>query len=163
MDWSEFDNMVDDKMLEKIKDLESGKQNSEHPEVPHGEYDVVVEKLELGVSKKGNPMTTVWLRIIEGQWADSIIFANLVMSKDYGIFNTKKFVKSLQPSVPVVFENFTQWDILIKGIAEELCDKYIYTLKYGQTINKKGEKFPSYIITGGPYELDEEEEEEEEE
>lgn len=163
MDWSQFDNMLDSEVMGKLQDLEAGKQGGDYEKVPHGEYEVVPEKIDFGTSKKGNPMTTVWMRIVNAKdpenkrFINSMIFAHFVVSSGpnaaFGIHKSKEFIRKMDPSTPVVFESFTQWDILLKGVAEELCGNASYILKYGETVNKKGDRFDEYIITDGPFEV----------
>lgn len=154
MDWTQYDDMVDAELLNKLQDLESGKKSGgEYEKVPFGHYEVVPEKMELTTSKNGNPMTTIWLRIVAGPYRNSVLFARFVMKSAFGIHNVKSFVRSLDPTCRVDFESFTQWDIMLKGVAEELCGKASYVVDYSETESKKGDKFDNYSIEDGPFEV----------
>lgn len=153
MDWTQFDNMVDDEMRNKLQDLEAGKSDREYEKVPFGKYEVVPEKIELTTSKNGNPMTVIWLRIVAGPYKGSVLFARLVMKSAFGIHNAKSLIRKFDPSCKVDFDSFSQWDIMLKGVAEELCGKASYVIEYGETVSKKGDKFDEYKIEDGPFEV----------
>lgn len=155
MDWTQFDDIVDASMLEKLDKLDSGESSGEYEKIPYGKYEVVPEKIELTTSKSGNPMTVLWLRIVAGQYERSMIFAHFVMKSSFGIHKTKEFIRKLEPSSPVSFTSFSQWDIYLKGVAEEICGQSSYVLEYGETVNKKGDKFDNYEILDGPFEVPE--------
>lgn len=155
MDWTEFDSKLDNEVMEQLKDLESGKFSAEYEEVPVGKYEVVPEKIELTTSKKGNPMTVVWLKIVDGPYKGSLLFNNLVMKEKFGIHRAKEFIKSLDPSTPVKFESFTQWDIYLMGVREEVCCQASYVLNYTETKAKNGNVYKNFTIEDGPFELPE--------
>lgn len=155
MDWTEFDSKLDEKIMNKLENLEAGKTDQEFEKVPYGKYEVVPEKLELTTSKKGNPMTVAWFRIVAGKFKNSIIFAHFVMKSSFGIHKTKMFIKSLEPSSAVKFDSFTQWDIYLKGVAEEICYNQSYVLDYGSETSKQGDVFEKYTIEDGPFEVPE--------
>ena len=158
MDWSQFDNLVTAEMMNDISDYDAGKEKKkEYPEIPAGKYDVVPEKFEFKLSSQGNPMTVIWFRIVKGPFKNGILFANFMMHTAWRIHEAKKFVRSLDPSSPVEFTSFTQWDIYLKGVAEELGCQAQYELKYELKANQKNptKPFKEYIIEGGPYALPE--------
>ena len=157
MDWSQFDNLVTEEMMGDIKDYEAGKprkaEKKDYPEIPEGKYDVIPEKFEVKVSNNGNPMMVIWFRIANGPFKNGMIFANFMMHTAWKIHETKKFIRSMDPSTPVEFTSFTQWDIYIKGVSEELLGQAMYELKYVQKPNKTNpnKPFKEYYIEGGPY------------
>ena len=54
-----------------------------YEEVPVGKYEVKVEKLECKMSKSGNPMVSIWFRIMTGKYEKSLIFYNGVFKEDW--------------------------------------------------------------------------------
>ena len=63
------------------KDIESAKDNNkEFEEVPHGEYEVKLDKLELKATKKGDPMVSAWFTILNGKYKNSKLFMNQVVT-----------------------------------------------------------------------------------
>lgn len=72
--WEEFDKSIDTEGL--AKDVEEAAENGGRREVPHDTYEVAINKLELTKSKKGDPMVTCWMKIVEGEYKGSLIFMN---------------------------------------------------------------------------------------
>ena len=63
------------------KDIaEADQQNGsgDYKEVPDGTYEVKIEKIELKASSKGDPMVSMWFRILSGDFKNSMIFMNQV-------------------------------------------------------------------------------------
>ena len=79
MNWEEFDKQVD---LEGLKeDVENNTGNYE--KVPHGQYEVAITKMELGVTKETNkPMVKVQFKIVsDGEYKGKLIFMNQVFNQ----------------------------------------------------------------------------------
>ena len=73
-------------------------------EVPHGEYIVAIEKLELKESRGGKPMVSVWFRIKEDELKGSIIFMNQVIEKPFQLHIMNQFLTSLDSGAVVEFD-----------------------------------------------------------
>ena len=67
--WDEFDKAFDTEAL--AKDVEEAAENGGRCDVPHDTYEISVQKLELTKSKKGDPMVTCWMKIVEGEYKGS--------------------------------------------------------------------------------------------
>ena len=97
MDFSKFDKAID---VEGLKaDVASAQDNSSggnYREVPKGEYEVSITKLELTASKKGDPMVTIWFRIVSGDYENSLIFMNQVITQGFQIHIVKVLLCFLQ-------------------------------------------------------------------
>lgn len=134
--WEEFDNVVDLEGLKK--DVEDAKKNGggKYKEVPVGTYEVEVEKLELKKSKKGDPMLSCWMKITEGEYKNSIIFYNQVLTTGFGLHNANEFLRSLDSGVEVEFVNFKQYHELLLDIFEAVNGNLAYQLEYDK--NSKG-------------------------
>ena len=65
------------------KEINEQSSSGDYAEVPVGKYEVKVEKLEAKKSKSGNPMVTIWFKILEGGFKDSYIFYNGVFHEDW--------------------------------------------------------------------------------
>ena len=95
VDFSKFDKAVDlEALKEDIKEVEEN-GGGDFREVPHGQYEVKIHKLEQVLSKKGDPMLSVWFKVIEGQYKGSYIFMNQVITQPFQIHIAKEFLKSL--------------------------------------------------------------------
>lgn len=128
-----------------IKDTtEASKGSSDFKEVPFGTYEVKVDKMELKSSKKGSPMLSIWFKVLEGDFKNSLIFYNQVLTTGFGIHSSKEMLKALSDGgVDVEFLNFKQYSGLILDVHEYIDGKYEFGLEYGQ--NNKG--FNTYKIT----------------
>ena len=127
--YDEFDSMFDTAGLKQ--DLQAVEDNKvEYKEVPHGTYEVKITKLELVKSSKGNPMVSVWFKIVDGKYKDQLIFMNQVISSGFGLHNCNLFLKSIS-SLPVDFESFKQYSMLLTDIMEEIEGKREFQLNYG--------------------------------
>ncbi len=133
--WAKFDQMVDTEGLkEDVKEVSENK--IEFKEVPEGHYEVKIDKMELTESKKGRPMLTVWMKILEGEYKGQLIFYNQVVDIGFGLHNANKFLRSLDSGLDVEFENFRQYGNLIMDIHEAIDGRLEYGLKYSK--NSKG-------------------------
>lgn len=139
MDFSKFDKQVD---LEGLKKDIEDSRNNEFKEVPHGSYEVAIDKLELDESKKGDPMVKVWFKILAGEYKNSLIFMNQVITQGFQIHIVDEFLRSLGTDVDVTFESYSQYNELLMDIFEAVEDKLEFALKYGE---KKG--FNTFEIT----------------
>lgn len=140
--FDKFDKMVDVEGLKQdAKDAAENKM--EFKEVPEGRYEVKIDKMELTESKKGRPMLTVWMKILEGEYKGQLIFYNQVVDMGFGLHNANEFLRSLDSGLNVTFENFRQYGNLIMDIHEAIDGKLEYGLKYGK--NSKG--YNTYEIT----------------
>lgn len=141
--WDKFDEEFDvDGLQEEVKEAaENGGGNFK--EVPHGSYEVEVDKMELTKSKKGDPMVTIWFKIVEGEFKNSLIFYNQIIPQAFQIHLANEMLRSLDSGHDVEFVTFKQYGNLILDIAEEIDGVFEYALDYGQ--NKKG--YDTYKIT----------------
>lgn len=136
IDFSKWDKSVDLAGLQA--DIEEAKENGgtgDYKEVPHGEYEVKVEKIELRATKKsGDPMVFVQFRILNGGYKNSCLFMNQVITQGFQIHICNEFLRSLDTDVEIEFESYTQYAELLLDVAEA-CDenKLEYALKYEES------------------------------
>lgn len=136
MDFSKFDKQAD---LEGLKqDIMDAEENGggDFKEVPHGKYEVAITKLELTESKKCDPMVSVWFKVTNGEYKGSLIFMNQVITQGFQIHIADEFLRSLETTVDVQFESYSQYAEMLADIFEEIEDKVEFVLDYGE--NKKG-------------------------
>ena len=145
--FEKLNSMIDVEGLKK--DVEEAANNSgDFVEVPHGDYEVKVVKIELGETGErsktpGMPMAKVWYEIIAGDYKGQKIFQNQMLTTGFGIHKMNEFLNSLETGIPVVFENFTQYNDLFKQIFDAVDGKAEFALAYGE--NNKG--YATYNIT----------------
>lgn len=65
------------------QEIQANASGGQREEVPVGKYEVKVDKLECKMSKAGNPMVSIWFRILEGKFEKSVIFYNGVFHEDW--------------------------------------------------------------------------------
>lgn len=140
--FSKFDREFDVKGLkEDLKNVGTG--DIQYREVPSGTYEVKIEKLELVESKTGKPMLSCWMKILNGEYKNSMIFMNQVVHAAFGLHNANEFLRTLDSCIEVEFENFSQYHDLILDIHEAIDGTYEYAVEYGET--SKG--FKTFKIT----------------
>ena len=139
--FAKFDKMYDVAGLQAdIKEAAAGK--TEYEEVPDGDYEVAITKMELKASREGKPMLSVWFKIVDGSHKGAIIFKNQVLTSGFGLHMANTFLRSLGSTMNVEFNNFPQYAMLIAELFEYSKD-YEYALEY--THNSKG--FAEHKIT----------------
>ena len=131
IDFSKFDKQVD---LEGLKnDIKEAESNSgDFKEVPHGNYEVKIQKLELGESKKGDPMFTCWMKILSGDFKNSLIFMNQVVTQGFQIHIVDDFLRSLDSGIDIGFESYGQYAEMIMDVAEAIDGNLEYAVEYGE-------------------------------
>lgn len=135
--FEKWNKTVDTEALAKeVKELEKG-NGGNYEEVPYGTYEVKVEKMELKESSNGNPMLSVWFKVLTGEQKGRFIFMNQVVMQPFQIHIANGFLKSLEAEVEVDFNgNYEDYNNMILDIHEEIDGKLEYLLEYGE--NKKG-------------------------
>ena len=147
--FSKWDKAIDTEGL--AKDVEQAAKdggNRTYKEVPVGQYEVSVEQMELKASKKGDPMVSIWFKIVsDGEYKGSMIFFNQVITQGFQIHNCNKIlramVQEMDDAPEIAFETYSQYADLIMDIHEAVSGNYEFALNYGQ--NSKG--FNTFEIT----------------
>jgi hypothetical protein len=144
--FAKFNDMFD---LAGLKsDVETAATNTgEFKDVPKGNYEVKVVKLELGETGEksktpGMPMAKVWFEVVAGEFKGQKIFMNQMLTSGFGIHKMNEFLASLETGIHVEFENFEQYADLFAQIFDEVDGKAEYQLDYGE--NNKG--YSTYTI-----------------
>lgn len=130
------------KGIETLKAMNRGEKR-EYKDVPYGDYEVEISKLELVKSKKGDPMLSIWYTVIYGDYEGCKIFQNNLVKLDWQMQRALDFLETLGTGVKIEFVSFEQFGDMLEDIKAECDDKYQYGLKY--TEGRKG--FPDFEIT----------------
>lgn len=134
-----FNTLMD---LEGLKsDIEAATNSGDFVDVPCGDYEVKIKKLELGETGErsktpGMPMAKVWFEILAGDYKGNLIFMNQMLTSGFGIHKMNEFLNSLETGIDVQFQNFIQYNDLINTIFNEVDGKAEFQLAYTQ--NNKG-------------------------
>ena len=131
--WDEFDKAIDTEGL--AKDTEEAAENNGRREVPHGTYEVSIQKLELVKSKsKGDPMVTCWMKILEGEYKGNLIFMNQVVTQGFQVHIANEFlrglVREMENPPEIKFTKFSQYGALLMDIAEAIDNNFEYGVRY---------------------------------
>ena len=121
-----------------IKDAQDN--NKEFEAVPHGEYEVKLDKLELKATKKGDPMVSAWFTVLNGKYKNSKLFMNQVVTQGFQIHIVNEFLKSMDTDLNIEFVDYKQYAELLLDVAE-FCDEnnLEFAIKYED--NKGYDKF----------------------
>lgn len=140
--WDKFDKEIDvNGLAEDVK--EAAENGANFRDVPHGQYEVKIEKLELVSSKAGDPMVTCWMKVLVGDYKGSLIFMNQVITKGFQVHIVNEFLRSLDSGLDVEFKTYKQYGQLLMDIHEAIDGNLEYGLIYGE--GKKG--FSTYEIS----------------
>ena len=138
--FEKWNNNIDLKGLQE--DIEKAKDGGdrEFEAVPHGQYEVKLDKLELKATKKGDPMVSAWFTILEGKYKKSKLFMNQVVTQGFQIHIVNNFLKSMGTDLNIEFIDYKQYSDLLLDVAE-FCDtnNLEFAIKYED--NKGYDKF----------------------
>lgn len=150
--FDKWDKEIDTEGLQKdVADAAANGGQGNYKEVPHGNYEVAINQMELRASKKGDPMVSIWFKIVsEGEYKGSILFYNQVITQGFQIHNCnemlRKICEEMGAGMPVIeFKTYKQYSELLMDIFEAVADNFEYALKY--TANKKNKDFSDFEIT----------------
>ena len=130
------------------QDVAEAAQNSggNYEDVPHGTYEVAVKQMELKASKKGDPMVSIWFKVVDGPHKNGIIFFNQVITQGFQIHIVNELLRKMMSSATnapeIEFKSYKQYGNLILDVFE-LTDGFEYGLKYTKGKND----FSNYEIT----------------
>lgn len=87
-----------------VFDLSGVEENKTFEVIPKGTYDAVVDELDFGESKAGNPMVTVKYALTTPEYENRVIFDYWVLAgngADFGLAKLKKFLTRVCPDVAI--------------------------------------------------------------
>ena len=132
------------------KEINANASGGDYKEIPVGKYEVEVTKMECKLTKETKkPMVSIWFRILEGDYENSIIFYNGVFNEDWMRHRVVKFLSSLlndathEAEINLILKsgNVAEIHDFVMDIQEEIDGKFEYLLDYGE---RKG--FSTYNI-----------------
>lgn len=139
--FDKWDNSIDTKGL--AEDVKEAAKNgtTTYKEVEPGEYEVSIQQMELKASSKGDPMVSVWFKVVsDGEYKGSLIFMNQVITQGFQVHIVNEFLRKMteesDKAPEIGFESYKQYADLIMDVFEVIDGNFEYALKYGQ--NKKG-------------------------
>lgn len=144
--FDKWNRAIDTAGLQKdIAEAEANGSSGDYKEVPVGSYEVKIDKMELKESSKGDPMFFCQFRILQGDFKNSCLFMNQVITQGFQIGQVNRFLRSLQvfDDSEVEFKDYAQYNELILDVMEEIDSNGTeFLVEY-----KKSKKdFPIYTI-----------------
>lgn len=91
-----------------VFDLTGVEEDKKFEVIPKGTYDAVVDELEFGDSKAGNPMVTVKYTLTSPEYENRVIFDYWVLAgkgEEFGLAKLKKFLIRVCPDVDLTSFN----------------------------------------------------------
>lgn len=124
------------------QDIETAKEGGdrEFEKVPHGTYEVKVDKIELKATKKGDPMVSIWFTILEGYYKKQKLFMNQVVTQGFQIHIVNEFLRSMETGLNIDFVDYQQYADLLLDVAEA-CDENNLEFAIEYADNKGYDKF----------------------
>lgn len=121
------------------KEINQNASGGDYPEVPVGKYEVKIEKMEAKKAKSGNPMVSIWFKILKGDFKDSMIFYNGVFHEDWMRHRVVDFLSALldddshKAEINLILKdsNINEINNFIMDIHEEIDGTFEYLLDYG--------------------------------
>lgn len=142
--WDKFDKEVDTEGLAADVAEASANGSGTYKEVPHGKYEVAITKMELISSKKGDPMVSIWFKIVgEGEYKGSLIFFNQVITQGFQIHIANQLLRAMDTGVEIEFKTYKQYGEILMDVFEAVDE----TLEFGLTYGKGKKDFSTYEIT----------------
>ena len=93
--FSKWDEAIDNEGLQNDVAEASKNNTGSFEEVPHGNYEVAIKQMELKASKKGDPMVSVWFKVVEGPHKNGIIFFNQVVTQGFQIHIVNELLRKM--------------------------------------------------------------------
>lgn len=138
--FAKFNEQVDlEGMKDDIKGASEG--SGEFKDIPHGTYEVAIDKMEQVMTKKApqRPMLSIWFKILDGEFKGNRIFMNQLLTGGFPIHIANEFMRSLDSGLEIEFEDYVQYYNLILDVFEQVEGKKEYALK--KEDNKGFDKF----------------------
>lgn len=149
--FSKFEESVDmEGLLKDVAEAAANGGTGNYKEVPHGNYEVAIQQMDVVLSKSGKPMLSIWFKVVsDGEYKGCMIFYNQVIHTGRLIDMTKHFlgriVSELDDAPIIEFKGYDQYKQLVLDIFEGVADNFEYGLKYAA--NSKNKDFSTYEIT----------------
>lgn len=157
--FAKWDSVIDTAALAAdIKEAEENGGTGQYKEVPHGDYEVAIHQMELKESKKGDPMVSIWFKIVsDGEFKGSMIFYNQVVTYGFQIhlvndmlrkivseMSDTRYLERIEAVKNAADFSYEAYGNLIMDIFEAVAESFEYALSY--TANGKNKNFNDYKI-----------------
>lgn len=130
-DYSRFNDMIDrDAYNKQFADIEKNGGKKTYEEIPEGEYEVKLVRLELGPNKKDAPMVKIAYVILKGNYKGQWIWNNYNVIYPLATHNLNELLKQMDPETPIEWDGyFSHYADMLADVLEELGNKVGFVLK----------------------------------
>ena len=130
-----FDKFNQEMDKELIQSEINEAQKNTFEDVPHGEYEVAVTKIEVKPTKNGDKvMLSCTFKVLDGQYKGRLIFFNQVIMTGCQIHMANQFLRSLDTGETIEFKDYDQYCDLVKVIDVVIQKSELeYELEYSKT------------------------------
>lgn len=111
-----------------------------YKKIENGIYRVNIVKMDLKASKKGDPMVTIWFKVISpGKYMNKLIYFNQVIKEGFQICIVNNLLEILcegiNENIDIKFETYPQYDALLNVLMKKLKNNFSYLMNYKENIN----------------------------
>lgn len=143
-----FNELIDvDQLREDLREA-SGTERFVRKEVPHGIYAVMIERLYLRESSNGNPMVTIHFKVVGGEYDRQMIFANQVISNQFGLQKMNTLLTQMKTEIPIKYENNDQYGTLVEEIERTVVGEYVFQLDYSAQVSDPNWSDFNILVSG---------------
>ena len=122
---------VTQEFTEAVDKLDKGE--NDYQDVPIGDYEVKIEKMEIKASKKGDPMFVCQFKVLNGEYKNQYIWMNQVIPQTFQIHIVNEFLRSLDTGIDIKFRDYCQYNDLVMDVMEQVSSQKLeYGLGYGE-------------------------------
>ena len=148
IDWDAFKAELSEKDKKTLEKMGQESADGDFEEVPDGDSEVRISRMEFGTSKNGNPTAYVNFDIIAGDYDGDVIYHTFSFGGKSPAFKLKKFVdfaSTLKSGIDLSYSNFKdengdfdgeKLENAINEIFDIIGDKTEYAIS--KTTNKNG-------------------------
>lgn len=140
--FEKYSNQINaDDLKASQKEIQDNAAGGQREDVPVGNYEVKVDKLECKMSKSNNLMVSIWFRILKGKFEKSVIFYNGVFKEDWMRHRVAKILSDLlddgdrtaEINLILKSNNMQMINDFCMDIHEAIDGRLEYLLDYGQS------------------------------
>ena len=126
-----FDKFIDKLTVpfySEVEEIEKLNESMNFNKVPDGEYKVEIIDMAVKQSRKGNWMSQVLFKILEGQYENDVVPAYMMVNKR-NIESNNEFLTSLDSGIKVECVSITQYKQLVDDIFVVILHEKQYVIK----------------------------------
>lgn len=92
---------------------------------PYGIYNVEVAKIEIQETSQGEPMLSIWFKVMDGAFENSIISYNKLLTRGFWIYEACELVRGFGTGIEISFKEFEQFSRLMNEVMQVTTEEQI--------------------------------------